>query len=120
MLFTAEIFTCVKTHISLVIHSNVAAEVNVDMMWYFSCDLTGKVRQSTHASAPQQQGQVEEAVGPGGSVEQTRPAGDPHPCLSDHRSQVRKVTLKRRRCERERGAITAEKPRRNVAGGLWK
>lgn len=47
-------------------------------------------------------------MAPVDSVEQTRPADDPHPCRSDHMEEIRKVTLKTRRCEQERGPITAE------------
>lgn len=50
-------------------------------------------------------------MAPVGSVGQTRPAEDPHPCLSDHMKETWKLTLKTRRCEQERAPITAENPR---------
>lgn len=118
----------VKTLTILVFEGNVLVILDIlsscrchDPNWICTFDLTGKVSQSTHASGPQQQGQVEEAVAPVDSVEQTRPADDPHPSLP-LRSHGRDVEAHAGNAPVRAGARSHHrgKPRRNVAGGLWK
>lgn len=55
-----------------IIHTDV-------LVLIYSMHLTGKVGQSARAG-PQQEGQAEEAAAPVFSLDQARPAQDPHPC----------------------------------------